>query len=321
LSRGNGGRTLAIPAGSSMELHQVRYFLSVCRTLNFTRAAGECHVAQPSLSRAIKQLELELGGDLFRRERQLTHLTELGRAVHDSLAQCYEASLTAKELAKSYLKEGHGPLNLALSRTIDMRLLTPLLVEITGAFPRLQINLLRGARHEIAQRLRNGDAELAIAGELDDDWERFNTRKLYDEEFGLLVHRGNPLARKTQVEIDALRGQKLVFCDHCAMADRLLAKLEESDALPATRHMVPLPDDIADLVQGSSGIGVHSLLRQVPDELRLLQVHGVDLRRGIHLITVSGRQFSVGAAALVRLLRARDWSGALPSTDDAEVLH
>ena len=44
-----------------MELHQVRYFLAVASTLNFTRAAEECHVAQPSLTRAIKQLEEELG--------------------------------------------------------------------------------------------------------------------------------------------------------------------------------------------------------------------------------------------------------------------
>jgi DNA-binding transcriptional LysR family regulator len=53
-----------------MEMHQVRYFLAVARTLNFTRAAEECKVAQPSLTRAVRQLEEELAGDLFRRERR-----------------------------------------------------------------------------------------------------------------------------------------------------------------------------------------------------------------------------------------------------------
>src|SRR5262245_46747214 len=61
------GRVPAV--GDAMEMHQVRYFLAVARTLNFTRAAEECNVAQPSLTRAIRQLEGELGGDLFRRER------------------------------------------------------------------------------------------------------------------------------------------------------------------------------------------------------------------------------------------------------------
>ena len=72
-----------------MEMHQVRYFLAVTRTLNFTRAADECNVTQPSLTRAIKQLEAELGGDLFRRERPAAQLTELGQRMHPLLRQCY----------------------------------------------------------------------------------------------------------------------------------------------------------------------------------------------------------------------------------------
>ena len=64
-----------------MEMHQVRYFLAVADELNFTRAAERCHVAQPSLTRAIKLLEEELGGPLFHRERANTHLSELGCMV------------------------------------------------------------------------------------------------------------------------------------------------------------------------------------------------------------------------------------------------
>ena len=64
-----------------MEMHQVRYFLAVAEELNFTRASEKCNVTQPSLSRAIKLLEEELGGQLFRRERESTHLTDLGNLV------------------------------------------------------------------------------------------------------------------------------------------------------------------------------------------------------------------------------------------------
>ena len=64
-----------------MEMHQVRYFLALSDTLNFTRAAERCNVAQPSLTVAIKKLEAELGGPLFRRERNRSHLTDLGRLM------------------------------------------------------------------------------------------------------------------------------------------------------------------------------------------------------------------------------------------------
>ena len=67
-----------------MEMHQVRYFLSLCDELNFTRAAEKCNVAQPALTRAIKLLKNEFGGHLFHHERARTHLAEL---VPDGLAQ------------------------------------------------------------------------------------------------------------------------------------------------------------------------------------------------------------------------------------------
>src|ERR1700751_4007550 len=81
--------------GTIMEMHQVRYFLAVAQLLNFTRAADACNVTQPSLTRAIKQLEAELGGDLFRRERPAAQLTELGLRMHPLLKQYYEAAVGA----------------------------------------------------------------------------------------------------------------------------------------------------------------------------------------------------------------------------------
>ena len=64
-----------------MELHQVRYFLAVASTLNFTRAAEQCNVTQPALTKGVQKLEQELGGQLIYRERQLSQLTDLGKEV------------------------------------------------------------------------------------------------------------------------------------------------------------------------------------------------------------------------------------------------
>ena len=86
-----------------MEMHQVRYFLAVADELNFTRAAERCNVAQPSLTRAIKLLEEELGGPLFHRERANTHLSELGRMVKPYLEQVYgQADAAKRGLERSY---------------------------------------------------------------------------------------------------------------------------------------------------------------------------------------------------------------------------
>src|SRR5438552_9354203 len=111
--------------GTTMEMHQVRYFLAVARVLNFTRAADECNVTQPSLTRAIKQLEAELGGDLFRRERPAAQLTELGQRMHPLLKQCFDAAIGARSLASSFRSGGIGALRIALTPSSDLSLLLP----------------------------------------------------------------------------------------------------------------------------------------------------------------------------------------------------
>ena len=127
-----------------MEMHQVRYFLAASRTLNFTRAAEQCNVAQPSLTRAIRQLESELGGDLFRRERPQAQLTELGQRMLPLLRQCYDSAVGARSLASS-LKSGEvGALRLALSQGIDINLLLPFVAELGRHFRNLELKFLRG---------------------------------------------------------------------------------------------------------------------------------------------------------------------------------
>ena len=86
-----------------MEMQHIRYFLALCEERNFTRAAARCGVAQPSLTRAIKRLEQELGGALFRRSRKTTELTGLGRAVRPQIAEIARAAAAARREAARHL--------------------------------------------------------------------------------------------------------------------------------------------------------------------------------------------------------------------------
>jgi hypothetical protein len=96
-----------------MEIQQVRYFLAVAQELNFPRAAEKCNVSQPLLSRAIQQLEGELGGPLFHRERHLTHLIDLGEMVRPHLEAVYEAAIKAKRLSQDLSQLKRVPRELA----------------------------------------------------------------------------------------------------------------------------------------------------------------------------------------------------------------
>ena len=102
-----------------MEMHQIRYFLAVAEELNFSRAAEKSNVTQPALSRAIRQLEIELGGELIHRERHLTHLTELGQMVLPHLEMVHRAAIKAKQLAQDVSQLRRVPLTLGIMSTIS----------------------------------------------------------------------------------------------------------------------------------------------------------------------------------------------------------
>jgi DNA-binding transcriptional LysR family regulator len=297
-----------------MELYQVRYYLAVCRTKNFTRAAEECHVSQPALSRAIQQLEGELGGELFRRERTLTHMTDLGRAVYPALLECFEANQNAKAIATAFLKQGHAPLRLALSRSIDLEWLSPVLGEISTAFPKIEIKMFRGPPHEILEQLKAGDSEIAVAGSIDEDWDRLNAKKLFEEHYGLLLNRQHALVGRNKVEVLDLAEERLLSRPNCWLARSLESKLKEYGIAKVSKHEVPLAEDLAHLVKANVGIASWLENKRVPDGLVVSHVDGVEMSRWIHLYSVAGRKHSPAAAALINLLRARDWE-----SDEQEV--
>jgi DNA-binding transcriptional LysR family regulator len=296
------------PQGRPMEMHQVRYFLAVSRTLNFTRAAEECHVAQPSLTRAIKQLEEELGNELFRRERNLTHLTEFGQRMLPLLQQCYDSAASAKALASSLKTGDVAPLSIALSTAVDLAFLVPDLTELMRAFKGLELRFLRGPREQVVEWLKKGDAELAVAGPLSESWDRLDAWPLFTERLCLAVSTQNPLANRESVNPTELTEEHLLLRTYCEVVDELLDFMKDCQLHSVISHKMVSEPDLVTMIEANLGVGMLPESTARSDRMRLISVNGLDLRRTIYLYGVAGRQRSPAASALIRLMRAGDWS-------------
>jgi DNA-binding transcriptional LysR family regulator len=291
-----------------MEMHQVRYFLAVSRTLNFTRAAEECHVAQPSLTRAIKQLEEELGGELFRRERNLSHLTEFGQRMLPLLQQCYDSAASAKALASSLKAGAVAPLTIALSTAVGLALLVPDLTELMRAFSGLELTFLRGSTDHVIELLKKGEAELAIAGASRQSWERLDSWPLFTERLCLAVGAEHPLSGRDVVEPGDLTDQRLLLRTYCELASELGDFLKSRQLHAIASHKMASEPDVLALIEANLGIGMLPQSTPRSERIRLTAISGLDLRRTVYLYCVAGRQRSAPASALVKLLRAGDWS-------------
>jgi DNA-binding transcriptional LysR family regulator len=300
-----------------MEMHQVRYFLAVARLLNFTRAADDCNVTQPSLTRAIKQLEAEMGGDLFRRERPAAQLTELGLRMHPLLQQCYDAASGARQLASSFKSGEIGTLRIALSHSIDLSLLIPYLGQIKRQFNRLEFRFLRGSSEEVGEYLKKGEAELGIAAELGDEWERLDTWPLFTESFDLVVNRLHPLAGRDTIGFDDLRTEQLLSRNYCEHSDRLGRSLREHGVAVDRSHEISSERDLIELLEADIGVAVVPHSASIPDTLKRAAVDGLDSRRTVHLYGVAGRQRTAVASAVMRMLRGADWQQFLSKSGTA----
>src|SRR5215510_441480 len=290
-----------------MEMHQVRYFLATVSELNFTKAAEKSNVTQPSLTRAIKQLEDELGGDLFRRERPQAQLTELGQRMYPHLKRCYESALEARSLA-SAIKGGEvGTLRLVLSETINLEPLTRHLAELNRLFNRLEIKLLRGTAPEIVKLLKSGEAELAIAADLGEGWERLDRWPLFSEEFGLMFSAKHRFASRSAIDVDELRQERWLRRTYCELAEKAAA-LIRSHSLDVDRgHELTCERDLIALIETDLGVAF-APRSSCPRTLKQAPVKGMEMRRTVYLYGVAGRERTAVASAILKLLRATDWS-------------
>jgi DNA-binding transcriptional LysR family regulator len=291
-----------------MEMHQVRYFLAVARTLHFTRAADDCHVTQPSLTRAIKQLEDELGGDLFRRERPQAQLTELGQRMLPLLKQCYESAMSARSLASAMKSGDIGGLNLALSRTIDVSLLIPRLMELQKHFSGLRFKLLRRTGLEVAESLKRGDAELGIAASIGDMWERLDSWPLFSEGFCLALNAKHPLADRTEITAEELRQQRFLVRSYCEHAGALAEFLRSRGIDMDHCHEVTSERDLSALLDANMGVVLVPASAGGTQVWKRTPVEGLALRRTVYVHSVAGRQRSAAGSVMLKMLRAAEWS-------------
>ena len=288
-------------------MHQIRYFLAVSETLNLTKAAERCNVAQPALTRAIKALENELGGELLRRERAFSHLTDLGQRLLPMLRQCLDSALAAKVAAAAIGKGDVTPLSLAVSQSVSLHLFTSILRELSRAFPGLELKLHRGSGEEVVELLRSGAAELAIAGSLDEDRSRLHRLMLFEEPFVLVVGRSHRLKGKNRVALGDLAPERLMINAAGEMIEEIRNRLEANGIVNNVRHEVVSHEDLLALVRAGLGVAIMPVGAAKAGGAHFMLLEQLDLSRKVWVYGVAGRHRAVAYATFFNMLRAADW--------------
>ncbi len=290
-----------------MEMQQIRYFLAVAETLNFTRAAERCNISQPALTRAIKALEDELGGTLVNREQRNTHLSELGRMMAPYFQTIYEQSISAKTTASEFRQLGRAALKIGAMCTIGPTIVAEFLARYSLTFANVEIEVAALGLDTLKQKLMRGELEVALLASPEPLGEEFHAMPLFHENFVLALSTTHRLANADVVPCRELDGERYINRANCEYYD-LVHETFVSNGVRTRKVFSSECDEwVIGMIKAGLGVGYFPEFAVKDPDIILKPLVEPAFSRTVSLVTVRGRPHSPAVGAFVKQARLEKW--------------
>lgn len=192
-----------------MDMRHLRYFIAVAEELHFTRAASRLHIAQPPLSRQIRELEEELGVTLLHRTKRRIELTDAGQVFLDKARQVLAAADSAIVETQRAQRGQTGKIAVGFFEQTAYTLLPPILHAFQKRFPEVDVQLRWYPVVEQVKALQRGDTDIAFVRPVVELGEVY-TELLLKESFVLAVPRDHRFAQQEVVSLNECVGERLI---------------------------------------------------------------------------------------------------------------
>jgi LysR family transcriptional regulator, hydrogen peroxide-inducible genes activator len=237
-----------------VNLKDLKYLVALADTGHFGKAAERTFVSQPTLSAQVKKLEEYLGVKLVERQPKNLQLTEVGRLVVVRARRMLDESEEIIALARSNTDPLAGQLKLALIPTVGPYLLPRVMRKLRKALPHLKLMLYEYQTESLLQRLRDGEIDLGILA-LPAPQDGLESRALYQEAFTVALPDHHPLAAKSTIKVQDLKGQTLLLLEdgHC-LRDQALEVCSRIDVREAEDFRATSLETLRQMVVAGLGI-------------------------------------------------------------------
>lgn len=303
-----------------MDLRHLRYFQAVAEELSFSRAAKRLRIAQPALSRAVQELEQEIGSLLIERNRRTVALTPAGAVM------LHETGLVLERLEESLRRVRRtaageeGELRLGYIGPPTQPFLGRLLHEFRRRYPKVSVHLEERTPERVWEMVAKGRLSVALTRPLPGQGERvLETLPLRQEPLGVVVPAGHPLAGRDAVSWKTLATEPLIVLarrEGVGLHDEILAACREAGFTPRIAYSPSLMGTVLSYVEAGAGVGIATdsvAASAMPPSLRFVTVTP---QRTVPLVLVWNGDTPEPAVAAFRLL-VREWldSGRLWTRD------
>jgi LysR family cys regulon transcriptional activator len=195
-----------------MNLHQFRFVQeAVRRNLNLTEAAKVLNTSQPGVSKAILELEAELGIEIFSRHgKRLKRVTEPGQHVLKSIDVILREVGNLRRIGEQFSQQDSGTLSIATTHTQARYVLPPVVAALRQQFPKVNVSLHQAAPEQVARMLIDEVAEIGIATESLADFDQLVTLPCYTWQHTLVLPTDHPLANQTNITLEDVAREPLI---------------------------------------------------------------------------------------------------------------
>ncbi|MGW6919176.1 LysR family transcriptional regulator [Kitasatospora sp. NPDC054939] len=242
-----------------MELRQLEYFVAVAEERSFTRAAERVHISQSGVSAQIRQLERELGAELFDRSARSAGLTEAGRAALEHARAALAAAGSVGQAVGEVTDLIRGRLTVGMVTGCTVTPLFDALAAFHRAHPGVELVLVEDGAERLAEAVRTGAVDLALIGAAAETPDGLEALTLLSERLVAVVPPDHPLAGRTELGLAELVRHPVVCMPAGtglrAVFDRCCAGL---GLRPAIALQASAPDAIVDLAVRGLGVGLLS---------------------------------------------------------------
>jgi LysR family transcriptional regulator, hydrogen peroxide-inducible genes activator len=302
-----------------MEMHEIRYFLNVCKTLNFTRAAELSNVTQPALTRAIQKLEAELRAPLFSRERNHIQLTDFGRLMRPHLEEVLRQTQTATQVAKGFLNLEAAPLKLGVMCTIGPLRFIALLNSFRTQHPGIELTVVETMPARLSQLLLEGALDIALMAQPEAFDERLHAEPIYRERFGVAFAAGHRFEMRNMLHVRDVQGETYLSRVNCEFYDYLSNLCDRHGVEMVDGFRSEREDWILAMVAAGMGICFLPEYSATHPGVRLRTMADPEVVREVSLVSVKARPISPAVKCFVDAVRDHDWGE--PVQNGAEPLH
>ncbi|MFM2341559.1 MAG: hypothetical protein RLZZ592_1212 [Pseudomonadota bacterium] len=195
-----------------MNLHQFRFVQEAARrNLNLTETARALHTSQPGISKAILELEEELGVDIFARHgKRLRRVTEPGRQVLQSIEIIMREVANLRRIGEDYSRQEAGTLSIAATHTQARYVLPTPVAALRSRYPKVAVSLHQGTPEDVAQMILDDAAEIGMATERLTQYDELVTLPCYEWRHVAVLPVGHPLARLERPTLEQLAAEPLI---------------------------------------------------------------------------------------------------------------